>query len=54
MRSRAVELGTDFVIHFVDASEAVLMARLVTRNANLPQGAFRIPESKFKRMGIDF
>jgi predicted kinase len=54
MRSRAAELGADFIIHFVDASEAVLMARLVTRNANLPQGAFRIPESKLKEWALIF
>jgi len=47
-RSRAHELGADFKIHFVDVSEEVLLERLKTRNAQLPEGTFHIPEGKLK------
>jgi len=48
MRLRASQLGSDFKIHFLDASEKVLFARLADRNAQLPQGAVYITESKLK------
>lgn len=54
MRSRAVELGADLKIHFVDASEEVLLMRLTARNNKLPQGAFRIPEIKLKEWALIF
>jgi predicted kinase len=47
-RSRAKELGADFKIHFADVPEEVLLERLKTRNAQLPESVFRIPESKLK------
>ncbi|WP_274365775.1 AAA family ATPase [Paenibacillus thermotolerans] len=48
MRLRAAQLGADFKIHYLDATEEVLFTRLAERNAHLPQGAFRIPETKMK------
>ena len=47
-RARAHQLGADFRIHFADASEAVLLERLATRNAERPEGTFHIPESELK------
>jgi predicted kinase len=47
-RSKARELGADFRIHFTDVSEEVLLERIKTRNAELPQGAFHMPEVKLK------
>lgn len=47
-RSKARELGADFRIHFTDASEDVLLERIKARNAELPDGAFHIPEAKLK------
>jgi predicted kinase len=48
LRSRAHELGADFRIHFSDVSEEVLLERLKTRNAQLPESAFHIPEGKLR------
>jgi predicted kinase len=48
-RARTHQLGADFRIHFVDASEAVLLARLAERNADLPEGAFHIPELELRQ-----
>ncbi|SDO74907.1 Predicted kinase [Paenibacillus sp. yr247] len=48
MRAQAAKLGADFKIHFSDASEEVLLARLMARNDELPQGAFYIPETMLK------
>ena len=47
-RSRAAKLGVDFKIHFLDVPEEMLLERLAARNAQLPQGTFRIPETKLK------
>ena len=46
--SRAAKLGVDFKIHFLDVPEEMLLERLAARNAQLPQGTFRIPEAKLK------
>ncbi|TNJ63662.1 ATP-binding protein [Paenibacillus hemerocallicola] len=54
MRARAAQLGTDFKIHFAEASEEVLLARLAARNAELPQGAFYIPETLLKEWILIF
>ncbi|KIL37988.1 hypothetical protein SD70_29555 [Gordoniibacillus kamchatkensis] len=52
-RARAADLGVDFRIHFADVPEEELLARLQARNAQLPQGAFFIPEARLKEwMGI--
>jgi len=47
-RARAHRQGAGFRIHFTDASEDVLLARLTARNADLPEGTFRIPERELK------
>ncbi len=47
-RSRAARLDASSEIHFLDVPEAVLLQRLATRNAQLPQGAVFIPEAKLK------
>ncbi|MBP1996258.1 AAA family ATPase [Paenibacillus eucommiae] len=54
MRFRASQLGADFKIHFLDASDEVLLARLAERNAQLPKGAVYIPESKLKEWATIF
>jgi predicted kinase len=48
MRERAVQLGVDFKIHYMEASEELLMERLAARNANLPPGTFLIPEEMLR------
>lgn len=48
-RSRARSLGADFRIHFTHASEEELLRRLSARNAQLPHGAFHIPETSLKK-----
>lgn len=53
-RSRAAELGADFKIHFVHMPEEELVARLAARNAELPKGTFRIPETKLKEWALLF
>jgi predicted kinase len=47
-RARAHQLGANVRIHFTDASEEVLLARLATRNAERPEGTFNIPQSELK------
>lgn len=47
-RARAKQLGAGSEIHFLNVPEEVLWERLAIRNAHPPQGAFYIPESKFK------
>jgi predicted kinase len=47
-RARARQVNAHFRIHFTDASEVVLLERLVARNANLPEGTFRIPEDELR------
>ncbi|MBS4199024.1 AAA family ATPase [Bacillus sp. FJAT-49732] len=54
MRMRAKQLGVDFKMHFLDASEEILFARLSERNAQSPEGAFRITESKLKEYMLFF
>jgi predicted kinase len=53
-RKRAEKLGANFKIHFVYEPEEVLLARLATRNAQLPQGTFRIPETMLKEWALRF
>jgi predicted kinase len=45
-RLRAEQLGAEFRIHYLDTPKQVLLSRLAARNANLPSGAFYIPETK--------
>lgn len=47
-RARAQRLGAGFRIHFIDASEAVLLERLAIRNADRPDGTFYIAERELK------
>ncbi len=47
-RSRAIKLGADFRIHFADASEEELFARLKARNKMQRESTFFIPEAKLK------
>ncbi|CAG7659064.1 AAA family ATPase [Paenibacillus allorhizosphaerae] len=54
MRLRATQLGADFRIHFLDASEEILLTRLADRNAQLPDGAFRITEGNLKEYAVIF
>jgi predicted kinase len=44
-RSRAAQLGAGSEIHFLDVPGEVLLERLAARNAQLPQGAFDVPEA---------
>ena len=53
-RSRAKRLGVDFKIHFTPASEEVLLKRLAERNAQLPGGAFQIPENSLREWFLTF
>ena len=53
-RAKARELGADFRIHFADASEGVLLARIKARNAALPPGTFHIPEQRLKEWMVVF
>lgn len=53
-RSRAAELGADFKIHFTEASEELLLERLVKRNARLPKGTFRISETSLREWSLLF
>lgn len=46
--SRAAELGAGCKIHFLDIPEEVLLERLAARNAQLPQGTFRLTEANLK------
>jgi predicted kinase len=43
-RARALELGASCQIHYLNVSNAELLERLKSRNANLPAGMFQIPE----------
>lgn len=47
-RARAARLGASSEIHFLYVPDEVLLDRLATRNAQLPQGVFFIPETKLK------
>jgi predicted kinase len=47
-RARAHRLGAGFHIHFTDAAEDVLLERLAARNAEHPEGTFRIRETELK------
>ncbi|USK36796.1 ATP-binding protein (plasmid) [Bacillus sp. F19] len=53
-RSRAAELGADFKIHFLDATEEMLLERLAARNAQLPQGTFHLSETNLKEYMLLF
>lgn len=48
-RARAKALGAGSEIHFVEAAEPELLARLAARNAALPPGAFWIDEARFRQ-----
>lgn len=54
MRLRAAQLDADFIIHFLEAREEVLFARLAVRNSELPQGVAYIPASKLKEWVLIF
>jgi predicted kinase len=45
-RSRAAQLGARSELHFLDVPEEELLARLATRNTQLPPGTFRIDEAR--------
>ena len=45
-RARAKDLGAQFRIHFMDASEPLLFERLKERNQQNPEKAFYIPKAK--------
>jgi predicted kinase len=47
-RARAARLGADSEIHFLNVSGVELLERLRHRNAQLPDGAFYIPETSLK------
>ncbi len=47
-RDRAAQLGASSEIRFLDVPGSKLLERLATRNANLPEGAFSIPEAMLK------
>ena len=47
-RSRAKNLGADFVIHFVDVPEEALLERIKVRNDMHAEGTFFIPKAKLK------
>ena len=53
-RSRAARLGASSEIHFLDTSEEVLLERLAARNAQLPQGAFAVPEARIREWLLIF
>jgi predicted kinase len=50
-RARAARLGARSELHFTDAPEDVLLARLAARNARLPPGTFWIDEERLKSWG---
>lgn len=47
-RGRAAELGAGSELHYLHVPDEVLLARLAARNAQLPAGAFWIPEAMLK------
>jgi predicted kinase len=47
-RARAARLGAGSELHFLDVPEAALFARLATRNAQRPAGAFVISAARFR------
>jgi predicted kinase len=47
-RARAASIGAKSIVHFLNVPEHELLARLETRNANLPIGTFQIPASKLR------
>jgi predicted kinase len=47
-RAWAARLGASSELHFLNVPEEVLLERLAIRNAQVPQGAFLIPEALFK------
>jgi hypothetical protein len=54
LRAKAHGLGAGFRIHFADISEELLLERIKARNAQLPAGAFHIPENKLKEWMLLF
>ena len=53
-RSRAKSSGADFKIHYTYAPEDVLLKRLAERNAQVPEGAFQIPETSVQKWFLQF
>ena len=47
-RLRAKQLGASSEVHFLDVPEDELMRRLATRNSQLSQASFHIPENMMK------
>ena len=47
-RRRAAQLGARSEVHFTQASESELLRRLARRNADLPEGMFRIDEARLR------
>lgn len=54
LRVLAAEAGTDLKIHFLNVPDEVLLERLAIRNAQLPAGVFRIPETMLKEWLLIF
>ena len=48
-RARTRALGAEFRMHFTDAPEEVLLTRLAARNADHPDGTFRIEPHQLKQ-----
>ena len=48
-RWRAAELGARSELHFTHAPEGELLRRLARRNADLPEGTFRIDEAQMRK-----
>jgi predicted kinase len=53
-RARAFTLGASCQIHYLDVSNAELLERLKSRNANLPAGTFNIPEQMLEEWITSF
>ena len=47
-REKAHSVGAELRIHFTDADDDVLLARLAARNAERPQGTFKIAELELR------
>ena len=54
LRAKAEKLGVDFKVHYMEVSNEELLARLSERNAQLPGGAFYIPEPMLKEWFLIF
>lgn len=47
-RQRAAQLGASSEVHYTEVSKAELLDRLARRNADLPEGTFRIEEERLR------